>query len=353
MSFKDTIKGGEGSIIDSITEDIDRVAISEDKVDTDKKCTSCEQNKITEGTDSVALMSMCASCGKEGNSDDMNTCNKCEEVKYCNAACKKKHRKKHKKACEKRVAELYDEKLFADPPPPEECPICLLPPNPNDERQSCFHPCCGKVVCNGCMFHMAESEGVEGCPFCRMSADISDEEVIKQTKMLVDKGNRDAMFYIGTYYDQGRYGVPQDHQRAKKLYLKAGELGHAVAYFNLGIAYNNGTGVEVDKKKAQHYYELAAMKGDVHARYNLGCIEGPAGNHHRAFKHYMIAARAGHEKALEMIKRGFMAGLITKDGYASTMRAYQMSQDEVKSDARDKIARFIQENPVLTRRYLN
>ena len=35
-------------------------------------------------------------------------------VKYCNAACKKKHRKKHKKACERRVAEMHDEKLFKE-----------------------------------------------------------------------------------------------------------------------------------------------------------------------------------------------------------------------------------------------
>ena len=61
---------------------------------------------------SSAAIDKCAACGKEGNSNDMNICNKCKSVKYCNAACKKKHRKKHKKACERRVAELYEEKLF-------------------------------------------------------------------------------------------------------------------------------------------------------------------------------------------------------------------------------------------------
>ena len=33
--------------------------------------------------------------------------------------CKKKHRHKHKKQCERRVAELHDEVLFKQPPPPE------------------------------------------------------------------------------------------------------------------------------------------------------------------------------------------------------------------------------------------
>jgi TPR repeat protein len=74
-------------------------------------------------------------------------------------------------------------------------------------------------------------------------------------------------------------GVPQDFAKANKLYLKAGELGHATAYNNLGIAYNDGRGVEVDKKKAIHYWELAAMSGDVYARHNLGCTEYEADNH--------------------------------------------------------------------------
>jgi len=98
-----------------------------------KECTSYEQNNVdnlTENFNSVSILdnkSTCAACGKEGNSDNMNTCNKCKEVKYCNAACKKKHRHKHKKECERRVAELYDEKLFKEPPPNEECPICYIP----------------------------------------------------------------------------------------------------------------------------------------------------------------------------------------------------------------------------------
>jgi len=67
------------------------------------ECSSWEQNNvdgITEGIDNVVLddTSKCANCGKEGNSDDMNICNKCKSVKYCNAPCKKKHRTKHKKS---------------------------------------------------------------------------------------------------------------------------------------------------------------------------------------------------------------------------------------------------------------
>jgi len=125
-----------------------------------KECTSCEQNNvnnITKGINSMGVsdMSTCANCGKEGNSVDMNICNKCKMVKYCNAACKKKHRTKHKKACERRVAELFDEKLFKEVDL-KECPICMLPLLSAD--QATIGSCCGKRICNGCIYAIKMSE---------------------------------------------------------------------------------------------------------------------------------------------------------------------------------------------------
>ena len=83
-------------------------------------------------------LKVCDNCGKEGT--HLNKCNKCKAATYCNASCKKKHRSKHKKECERRVAELHeeelergrreaelhDEKLFKQPPLKEDCPICML-----------------------------------------------------------------------------------------------------------------------------------------------------------------------------------------------------------------------------------
>ena len=98
--------------------------------------------------------------------------------------------------------------------------------------------------------------------------------------------------------------------------------------------------IAIDKKKAKHYHELAAMNGDIMARYNLGCLEGQAGNYQRAVKHCLIAARAGYKGSLDTVKQGYMHGYVTKEGYANTVREYQKSQDEMKSDARDKARAF-------------
>ena len=61
----------------------------------------------------------------------------------------------------------------------------------------------------------------------------------------------------------------------------------------------------MDKKKAKHYWELAAMNGDVKARYTLGILEGRARNKHRAMKHFIFSARGGYKESLDAVMAGF------------------------------------------------
>ena len=292
-------------------------------------------NEEKEAITKINSVVLCANCGKEGDGDSMNTCNKCDLVKYCNAACKKKHKSKHKKKCERRVAELYDEKLFKVPPPPEECPICFLT-LPLDRGGVIFESCCGKMICRGCIDAMIEREGAKLCAFCRTPDPNSDKEEVERLEKLTEKSNARAFYNLAGCYAEGSMGMPQNWAKANELFLKAGELGCAEAYFNLGNAHDNGMGVEVDEEKAKYYYELAAIGGNVKARYNLGYMEVQAANPHRAMKHFILAAKTGDDKALGAVKLGFMNGVVTKDEYANTLREYQKSQDEMKSEARDK-----------------
>ena len=298
-------------------------------------------NEELEATDAEVInpATKCAACGKEGDGDSMNSCNKCDLVQYCNAACKKKHKSKHKKKCERRVAELHDEKVFKEPPR-EECPICMLP-LPLDASESTFFPCCGKTICMGCIYAMLESKGANLCAFCRTPYAESFEEEVARTKKLIKKGNAYAFYMLAGCYAHGRISMPPNLAKANELYLKAGELGCADAYFNLGNAYDNGEGVEIDTKKAMHYYELAAMNGSVNARFNLGIIEGKAGNYQRTYKHFILAAMAGHEEALVAVKQGFMGGIVTNGEYELSLRAYHNRQLEMKSETRDKAAAVV------------
>jgi len=253
--------------------------------------------------DNEDSISICANCGKEG-SDVNNTCNKCKMVKYCNAACKKKHRHKHKKDCEEYVrlaaenaAESHDIELFKHPPSLNGyCPICfqLLPTVDSGRR---YKTCCGKTICSGCNYapvydHQGNKVDKKKCPFCRTPSPETDKEIVERKRKRAEAGDAIAIYSLGCDYRDGRNGLAQDYTKAFKLWHRAGELGHANAYCSIGFAYYLGRGVERDTKKSIRYYELAAMGGNETARYNLGIEEENAGNHERALKHYMIAVRS-------------------------------------------------------------
>ena len=154
----------------------------------------------------------------------------------------------------------------------------------------------------------------------------------------MEVGDAHAIRNLGCYYHDGEDGFPQDYYKALELFVQAGELGHADAYCNVGYAYENGNGAEIDKKKANHFYKLAAIRGDVYARYNLGVDEEDLGSMNRALKHYMIAAEGGEPISLKKIQKLYTNGHATKDDYATSLRAYQAYLVEIKSAQRDKAA---------------
>ena len=249
-------------------------------------------------------ISTCANCGK--GEKNLNSCNKCKLVQYCNAACKKKHRSKHKKKCDRRVAEMHDDALFKQPPRRGDCPICFLRlPTLDTGRR--YKTCCGKMICSGCdhapVYDNNGNKVEKKCPFCRALARTSSEELIERTRKRVEMGDAEAIYILGYDYAEGIAGLTQDMDKALELWHRATEIGHAASYCSIGYAYHNGRGVERDEKKATHYYELAAMGGDETARHNLGVLEESAGNMGRALKHYMINVRSGDHDSLKKIKQ--------------------------------------------------
>lgn len=232
-----------------------------------------------------------------------------------------------------------DDDLFKEPPPRDECPICFLA-QPSDEGETAYFSCCGKVICRGCVHAAHKADDRNLCPFCRTPASTSQKEYIKGLKKRMDGGDANAMYNLGCYYYHGTYGLRRNHNKAMKLYLRAGELGYTDAYNGLGNSYYNGRGVERDAEKAKHYWELAAIGGDIIARHNLGVWEENAGNTSRAMKHWMISTAAGWDDSLKEIREVFLNGNATKDDFEKALRAHQASKDEMKSEQREAAARF-------------
>jgi len=292
-------------------------------------------------------VSICANCGKgEEESDKLKACMACKMVKYCSRECQIAHRPKHKKECRKRAAELHDEKLFKQPPPGEDCAICFLR-LPSLHTGIKYQPCCGKMICSGCILApVYDDQGnvVENkCPFCRTLYHTSDEEMVEREKKRVEAGDSQAMYNIGCDYRDEKNGYTQNYTKALELFHRAAELGHSKAYNSIGIAYQFGNGVEVDIKKASHYYELSAMMGNASARHNLGSAVGLNGNMNRALKHYMIAVGGGYAESLTAIQKMHSTGLASKEEYTSALQSYQAYLSEIKSPQRDKAAAFSDE----------
>ena len=276
----------------------------------------------------------CAACGKGDVDISLKSCKACKLVKYCGVDCQVAHRSSHKKACRIRVAELFDMKLFAQPPPREECPICMLT-LPVSKGGKNYMVCCGKFICLGCWYCLPR----EQCPFCNTLAPENDKEMIEMLMERIERFNdAHAMLTLGSFYERGRHGFDINDSKVVEMYQRASELGYAEAHFNLGVAYEDGLGlggVTPDKKKSIHHYQLAAMMGDMDARCNLAANEGQDGNEDRSMRHFMIAAKCGHDNSLNMIKQGFTAGIVTKEDFEKTLRA-KASQDETKSERRDR-----------------
>ena len=120
----------------------------------------------------------------------------------------------------------------------------------------------------------------------------------------------------------------------------AAELGVKNAHYNLGVLYREGTDVEKETVKMIRHYEAAAMGGHVHARFSLGCAEGNAANCNLALQHFLIAAKLGHNDALDNVKAMFMSSLATKADYAEALRGYQSAVEEMRSPNRDEAKSF-------------
>ena len=311
----------------------------------------CEMNDMLQQLSTADnSISICSNCGKEG-SDVNNICNKCKMVKYCNAACKKKHRSKHKKQCEEHIrieaeqaAKLHDIELFKQPPSQfGDCPICFLRLPHLDPTGKKYMTCCGKFICSGCVHapvydDQGNKVADKTCPFCRTPRATSVEEIIERLKKRVEAGDAYATYDLGCCYRDGEDGYPQDFTKAFELFHRAAELGQNQAYCNIGHVYDCGRGVEIDKEKANHYYELAAMGGNETARYNLGNDETRAGNMNRAIKHYMIAVGSGHNNSLQTIQRLYSNRYATKEDYTKALQFYQAYLGEIKSEQRDEAA---------------
>jgi len=193
------------------------------------------------------------------------------------------------------------------------------------------------VICGGCacanQIKDEESMRDPRCPFCREPYITSSAEADRNLLKRIEAGDRVA------FCQKGCQGKEEHNYSVAVEYLtKAANMDDVEAHNQLSQLYYNGEGVERDMKKAVHHLEEAAIGGNPLARFNLGVVSTRDRKFNRAVKHFIIAARQGHDGALEQLKELYKKGTVTKAELAAALRAHQAAVDSTKSSQREAAA---------------
>ena len=115
------------------------------------------------------------------------------------------------------------------------------------------------------------------CPLCR--ADISDGSetaAIQRIRARAERGDANAMYNLGGYYDTGRPSIPKDQAMARVWFERAAEKGESRGAYNLACSYRDGEGGAVDKAQAAKYFRMAGERGHIQGVtcYGLALMSG-------------------------------------------------------------------------------
>ena len=87
------------------------------------------------------------------------------------------------------------------------------------------------------------------------------ETALREWKPLAEQGNADAQFNLGVMYDNGT-GVLQNYKTAAKWYELSAKQGDISAQSNLGVMYEKGQGVLQDYVRAHMWFNIASISGE-------------------------------------------------------------------------------------------
>lgn len=108
-----------------------------------------------------------------------------------------------------------------------------------------------------------------------------------------NKGDANAMLRLGVLYESGK-NVPLNREEAVHWFLRAADKGIAEAEFFLGVVYLNGEGVQQDYPQGMFWLRKSAEQSDANAEYSLGHVyyygEGTAKDAAEAYFWFSLAA---------------------------------------------------------------
>ena len=140
---------------------------------------------------------------------------------------------------------------------------------------------------------------------CALAASAQEPQSLEELIQLAEQGDANAQFNLGAAYDEGT-GVGQDYAEAVRWYRLSAEQGDASAQYNLGGMYDEGTGVGQDDAEAVRWWTLAAEQGDADAQNNLGLMQ--------EYRDYAFGFFFGALIMTWLVSRGFLAFMKNRVG---------------------------------------
>lgn len=132
------------------------------------------------------------------------------------------------------------------------------------------------------------------------------EKAFKLFKEAAEKGDIEAQEGLGLCFKDG-IGVQKDLVKSATWYRKAAEAGSITGQIFLASNYLNGTGVQKDPQKAAEWFQRAAENGSVVGMYELGRSyaigRGVPKNHANALRWSERAANKGFKPAQSLLRQ--------------------------------------------------
>lgn len=187
------------------------------------------------------------------------------------------------------------------------CPACLEVVDVNVKDSMLV--CCVRDVCAPCGRRVKSLP----CPLCRAPFPKSPDDALATLRKHVEAGNPAALSHLGYCYERGELGLVPSAKKAARLYQRAADLGaDGKALNSLGILYEHGNGVKLDRKKAARYYRAAADRGNCLAQVKLGSAhlvgDGVPADVAAGVALFRAAAEQGYTEAEHVM------GLVSVDG---------------------------------------
>ncbi|EGB06082.1 hypothetical protein AURANDRAFT_29896, partial [Aureococcus anophagefferens] len=133
-------------------------------------------------------------------------------------------------------------------------------------------------------------------------------EELARLRRHVENEVPEAISCLGDAYHDGWLGLVKSDKKAAKIWKRAVELGNVYAMRNLGTLYRDGSGVKLDKKKAERLYRMAADRGIAVAQTSIGLFLESEKRHEEAFRYFALAADQGHIGAEFCLGCSYMDG---------------------------------------------